>query len=238
MLKRSWAAALLAIAGVLSGCSDSAEVRYRVTVTVDDNGVARTGSSVWSVKLSEGGPVTSYNMRFRGEAVAVDLGERGRLFAVLIGRHPNGEFERAAIQMMPEALFGDVGRSFAGQSAVHASRVDDIRSIASRPGQMRVLDCQAGGAQICPLLVRFRDPADPASVEQVVPYDLASAFGFGVSLKTISIEITNDRVNIGIADTFPWWSEYQDKQLDGSRLNRTGTVPATLSIADFSWIEP
>ena len=55
-----------------------------------------------------------------------------------------------------------------------------------------------------PMLVRFRDPNDPTSVERVDPLDLASSFGPGVTLKSAFVEITDDPLTRGIEARFPW----------------------------------
>jgi len=55
-----------------------------------------------------------------------------------------------------------------------------------------------------PVLVRFRDPSDPASVEIVNPTNLAAAFGPGVVLKHAVIEITDDPVTKAIETRLPW----------------------------------
>ena len=85
MIRFGWAA--LAGLSLMSGaCSNSAEVRYKVTVEVDDRGTARSGSSVMSFKLLKPtvALVSPYNAEFKGEAVAVDLGNRQVLFALLV----------------------------------------------------------------------------------------------------------------------------------------------------------
>jgi hypothetical protein len=43
-----------------------------------------------------------------------------------------------------------------------------------------------------PIMVRFRDTRDPASVEQVNPDDLATSFGPGVRLRRITVQLTDD----------------------------------------------
>jgi hypothetical protein len=55
-----------------------------------------------------------------------------------------------------------------------------------------------------PMLVRFRDLNDPASVERVDPADLAASFGAGVKLEGINIEITDQPVTHGIEAILPW----------------------------------
>jgi hypothetical protein len=58
--------------------------------------------------------------------------------------------------------------------------------------------------QDLPVLLRFRDPADPTSVELVDPSSLAASFGPGVRLKRAFIEITDDPITKGIEARLPW----------------------------------
>ena len=55
-----------------------------------------------------------------------------------------------------------------------------------------------------PLLVTFADPADPTSVQRVDPANLAASFGPGVTLKRITVEVTNDPVTTGIEKRLGW----------------------------------
>jgi hypothetical protein len=52
--------------------------------------------------------------------------------------------------------------------------------------------------------VRFRDPADPATVEQVVPATLDRSLGPGVRLLGMTVEVTNAPVMHGLARYLPW----------------------------------
>jgi hypothetical protein len=54
------------------------------------------------------------------------------------------------------------------------------------------------------MLVRFRDPGDPATLEAVEPDALDRAFGPGVTLKAIKIQITDEPVTTGIKSRLNW----------------------------------
>ena len=81
--------AALACAGAalpLAGCT-STTIRYRLTLEVDTPEGVRTGSGVIEVKYVKLGQTlgasAEWKAEVRGEAVTVDLGERGTLFALL-----------------------------------------------------------------------------------------------------------------------------------------------------------
>ena len=55
------------------------------------------------------------------------------------------------------------------------------------------------------MLVTFTDIADPATVREVSPDNLAASFGPGVSLRRITLGITKDRVTEGRVDKLLEW---------------------------------
>lgn len=167
---------LVAVASLfLSGCGNSAEVRYRVTVEVDDNGATRSGSSVWSFKITESTPLgdSGYRPEFHGEAVAVDLSEGQTLFALVKGQ-----------EMLPERHFKEYWLD-----GNMRDRIGNVAAIAKQVGASKILSCeewQEGDSRTeydpdfdCPMLVTFTDIADPTSVALVEPDDLAASFWRG-----------------------------------------------------------
>lgn len=60
-----------------------------------------------------------------------------------------------------------------------------------------------------PMLVRFDNLNDPASVKLVDAGNLAASFGSGVSLLRATIEITRDPVTKQIEARLPWLSKFE-----------------------------
>lgn len=180
----------------LAGCERSAEVRYRVTVEVNDKGTIRSGSSVWAFKLTKSiMPLASpYNPEFRGEAVSVELPGRGTLFALV-----------KDVEMYPENLFGDLRRPRPGPPQF-SDRVKDLHHIKGMIGASATLDCVNPPwiGVSCPTLVRFRDKNDPKTIEVVDPSNMAASFGKDVRLIRVTVQITSDPVTTGIEKTLPW----------------------------------
>ena len=209
-------AALCVLGFFLTGCNRPAEVRYRVTVEVNDRGTIRSGSSVWSFALAKSMlPLASrYNARFRGDAVAVEIPGRGTLFALV---------DSAA--MYPENLFGDRQRTEV-KPPRFSDRVEDLHNIKRMDGATATLNC-ANPAWIgirCPKLIRFRNINDPKTLEIVDPENIAELFGNGVNLRKIVIEITNDSVTTGIDKILPWISDMTRYRTDPSNPF-TSTLP-------------
>ena len=219
----------------LAACDTDAEVRYKVTVEVDDNGIHRAGSSVMSFKLMKPtvALVSPYNAKFKGEAVAVELGDQQLLLALLVDEKGHS----GTVQMWPERRFEDLSSG--------SERIRNIRDIASNEGLSRELprflpaisDSREPMVQY-PLLVRFRDLDRPETLEAVDPDALDQAFGAGVKLKRIMVQITDEPVTDRIKKRLPWLEEVG--RVRGSlipnppRLMRDSVPVQLVSSSDFS----
>jgi hypothetical protein len=170
-------AAAAAVALVISDRLVSGKWRYRITIAVETTEGVRTGSAVREVSAVTG-LIRWYDggggVGVKGEAVVVDLGERGVLFG-LIDWNSYDEFYDA----FPYPKGG-------GQATA-----DGIRYYNTlEPGRSAPLT----NPKYWPQMVTFGDLHDPKSVKAVDPDDLAAAFGEGVSLKGITVEITDEPV--------------------------------------------
>ena len=171
----------------------SATIHYRLTLTVDDNGKQYTGSSVVELYRQDTtkvfGSMGGYGYAVRGEAVAVDLGEKGVLFALLKGdqtRNPEnwGYSEPQAIALRAFSKAGDV--------------IDDMQHLKTYKPKTNL------NFNLLPMLVRFRDINDPKTVERVDPDDLEKSFGSGVKLVSAEIEITDSWVTRNVERYLKW----------------------------------
>jgi hypothetical protein len=158
--------------------------RYRLTLEVTVNDKPHAGSGVIGVSVTESAGLFLYSSSnihhgVRGEAVVVDLGERGALFVLLqdIDR-PQGPGFGASPEYIVQSAFPPVPGPDVMTSA-------NMRRYA-RGGEKR--DLKPGEL---PLLVRFRDISDPKTVEKVDPANLAASFGAGVTFKKATVEIVS-----------------------------------------------
>lgn len=186
--------AFIAFALMLAGCDlrPRDTYRYRVTVEVDTPQGLRTGSSVWETSAVQGSGIPDKARRTtnRGEAIAVDL-PGGTLFALrrdeeigvnypgyVVGRHLR-DYPDPRYPMTPDWR-------------------TDMAMIRTKKPSFDLAPSEI------PVLIRFRDINDPASVEIVQPFDLAEAFGPGVTLRRINITVTEDGITHGIKERIPW----------------------------------
>lgn len=176
----------------------SGTLLYRIVVTVEADGEAYTGSSVMEVSYAHL-PRTlpeAHTMRtdFRGEAVAVDIGDRGTLFVLLTGARccPDEPFSAEHGYGEPEWLPNEI-------FDLQVGRNRDL-------GRLRSLDKEANVPfNRLPMMVRFGDINDPTTVRQVNPYDLEASFGEGVSLSSVRLETTWAWLSTGIDERLPWF---------------------------------
>src|ERR1700712_5830669 len=96
-----------------------------------------------------------------GEAVVLDLGDNGALFALLRA----GDDIRSA----PETI---ILRAFDFPGGIFQGPPNEVLRDFERLSGKRELPLTS-----LPMLVRFRDPDDPKTVEQVDPLNIARHFG-------------------------------------------------------------
>ncbi len=196
-------AASVVVAMEQTGGAQTYSWRYKMTVRVETPEGIKTGSAVRQMGNELEGSALSQSGNpadVRGEAVVVDLGKRGVLFA-LISHQSDLEFYDAF--PIPGQNDGQGG-----------STPEGIRYHASLPaGTKGILDPSEPPGY--PKLVTFADLNDPKSVTQVQMWErdemghfqlkedhMEQLFGPGVKLKGITLDITDEPVTWGIVDKF------------------------------------
>jgi hypothetical protein len=199
--------------------------RYRLTVEVDTPEGLKTGSSVIEVATRVAGKMAipspgAVSHRVRGEAVAVDLGKAGTLFA-LLRSDANSDWASRVLFLLARTVPHDEVKAL-GDDAMFDRRMTDMLALSGPqmlPRHFRDLPPTGKIKTVptaYPMLVRFGDIADPKTVAKVDPDDLAASFGKGVALKRITLERTVDAVTTGIETRLGWWDAYRDRHLDGT----------------------
>ena len=188
----------LALASCALAEDKAPDYRYRLTVEVETPEGLKTGSSVIAVEQSIGRTAMdgfvggSVFLRIRGEAVAVDLPDGRTLYALL---RSGGDVEWAA-RVIP----------FLSPDAEDDNSLDDFLLLEGKKELPRRWTAQGpfNNASAYPMMVTFGDLADPTSVAEVDPDDLAASFGEGVRLKRITVDLTDDPVTTGIDERLGW----------------------------------
>lgn len=226
---------MLCLALAMSACaSDDAapDYRYRLTVEVETPEGLKTGSSVIEVKqrLVRAGSSPA-NMaverRVRGEAVAVDLPGGRTLFALL---RSDNNVDWASYVMQTLAPHSE--------SETFAQQLDNMLLLEGEIVLPRTFP-PVGHLEersAYPMLVTFGDLDDPASVERVDPDDLAATFGEGVSLKRITVQVTDDPVTSGIGQRLGWLNRTKGTLLSRPRDTPIGQLPIEYQVGKISFV--
>ncbi|MCP4097481.1 MAG: hypothetical protein GY748_14685 [Planctomycetaceae bacterium] len=163
----------------------------KLTLEVETPQGIKTGSAIVGIEVSFGpsglGDISGTTQSWHGEASVVDLGEGRYLFALL--GHP----------------------IYMAQNTFAKSVSDDpdykvLNSKVFYPKMQRIEGpVPVPDHRYFPLLVTFTDINDPASVKKIDPDDLAASFGPGYSLKSITLEITDEPVTKGAVEKVLGW---------------------------------
>ncbi len=200
----------------------SGTLRYRLTIEVVADGKVHTGSGVIEVTFRRHGWSDSQTLgvhpTIRGEAVPVDLGERGTFFVVL-QKSPDAD-SVSDPAYLPLRAFGLESGGLTG---------DKLRRLGSVSARATV------PREDLPLMVRFRDVKDPTSVERVDPGNLEKSFGPNVKLVRARIETTRDPITRSIEKQLPWLGDIERRggALDGTRFSATNALRSNLGTLAF-----
>lgn len=171
----------------MTGIYVSGTWRYRLTVEVETPEGIKTGSAVREVTDKDSNitlfdlPDVASGPDIKGEAVVVDLGDRGKLF-VLISWDSYKELYSA----FPYKNGG-------GQSTVPGIKFYNSLKTGMK-GEVK--------GKAIPKMVTFEDINDPMSVKAVNPESLSNSFGEGVTLKSVTLEITKAPLRWGKVDQY------------------------------------
>lgn len=230
---------LLGIAACGAGGKRFPDYRYRLTVEVETPDGVRSGSSVIEVYTAMRGAndLPTPNVlfkRMKGEAVAVDLPNRQTLFA-LLRSEMSVDWAKGPIEnIIPKS---DIPR---GEGSEYQRRFDVMlqrkgvyelpRQFLNDPPHIAKSDKPSA----YPMLVTFKNIADPKTVKKVDPDDLAATFGEGYALKRITLQLTDDPVTTGIEKYLDQMGIKQDQGLDDDfDPTPIPTLAQTIGYRDF-----
>ncbi|WP_457663185.1 hypothetical protein [Sinorhizobium medicae] len=179
--------------------------RYKMIVTVETPEGLKSGSAVREISAREIKLLNGFSggtqAHLKGEAVAVDLGHRGVLFALLKGV-PNGvnHGESIVYEVFPYS------GGYTSESGIrHYRELTSGRAVLDESNY--------------PIFVTFTDLANPRTVTQVLEMENTTSgptrfsvkedhfeqlFGAGVRLKGVTIEMTDEPITWGIEKYIPW----------------------------------
>jgi hypothetical protein len=195
----------------LSGCG-TYDWHQKLTIEVETPDGVKSGSAVtevswWENRFFKDGAVLQ--SKIEGEAVVVDLGNGRYLFALLSHAGDSGYMAGLAPRIV-------VDRDKLVWS------LEAITRAKALSGRLEV------PSKHFPMLVTFTDINDPKSVKEVDPVNLGTTFGVGYSLKSVTLEITDEAVTEGKIENVMSWLEVVGRER-GSLIPFSGT-PSTEAI--------
>lgn len=194
--------------------------RYRLTVEVDTPSGPRTGSAVREIKYIPTLPVVAnkFTTEQRGDAVAVDLPGGQTLFVLM-------DFDGH------ETIRAAVGQGVETDVKKLLDRANADRRVYVYPSreQLRTRNLEF------PQLVRFRNISDPLTAEIVAPDDLAAAFGPGVSMGRITLQMVDEPVTREIPRRLPWRQNFPKGMLNGDQIEFFAKKEAAAHLSAYSF---
>ncbi len=187
--------------------------RYKMTVVVETPEGIKTGSAVREVSNSASTvkildfPEATNPPKVKGEAIIVDLGDRGVLFGLM---DTNGSYDV-------------VFKTFPGPPGNSAEGIKYYRDLKDVEAPTKVM----------PQFVRFRDLKDPLTVEAVDYKNFSASFGESVKLKAVTIEMVDGQVTEVIERWLPWLKTNKEGYLDGRRSGGGPSLSNILHAGNF-----
>lgn len=223
-----------------SGEYPSVNLRYKMIVEVETPEGLKTGFAVREISMVSRpkrlGEMNDTHVKLeRGEAVGIDLGKRGMLFALMSIGGGGGQAIWAPFNAFPTPCpEGPISRC--GIKYYSALKNNSRAELKTR---------------YLPGIVHFKNANDPNSVERVVEMTACAdseirisnthciknnnfepIFGPGTRLKSITIEMTEEDVTWVINQFLPWLSTIKG-YLDGQSLGGGPELPNILERSDF-----
>lgn len=186
-----------------------------MTVVIETPEGLKSGSAVREISMDSAGIINvtggaGTSRLEKGEAVVIDLGDRGTVFALMLGKY---------------------GGEYASYMILHAFPRKDNRFTSENIRYYRSLKKAHTvlTPDLYPKFVRFEDIADPKTVKSIeIEKEVklsrlesavramnpdreywATAFGAGVFIKDVTVEITQDPIQDKIVNWLPWLHEGQ-----------------------------
>lgn len=205
-----WSAVTAVGVASVSGCgtviSREERTRYRMSLIVQTPDGERRGSAVREIAYQPRA-LLSGSLAVFGEAIVIEITPRQTLFALLQSAAYDADYAN-------NLLWNLWGR---GAPQPIADTEDPPVTIWPRISR-RAWRNGFRGDYARPLLVRFRDLADPMTIEKVEPDNLAAIFGEGVTLKRIEVALTHSLPTWGIRTKLPWLGEMDGGMLSGEHV--------------------
>lgn len=223
---------VLIVSVALSGCWTAMGYgdkvwRYKITIAVQTPEGLKTGSSIREISGNLQPPILTgrhlVTHSARGEAVVVDLGKRGLIFAPLIGRYGDNRIVADTFPNNCERM----------QAKKEAACVINFYTAGKQTAPKKLDEWDY------PLFVNFADINDPKTIQRVLDmkpcprskqwstYEklciekdyFEEFYGAGVYLESVTIEMTKEPLVYKIINYLPWLNTLGSKTFHGEEYH-------------------
>lgn len=189
--------------------------KYRLTISIDTPKGIKSGSSVWEV-IRDQDDISIIQNKTYGEAIAVDLGEKGILFGLIKGSGRRVDWiQRLLTKTYPNAR----------------GTIDEKNDYYNRAKKYETYVAP----EDYPMMVHFADINVPESIEtvyQTAVIDgkrntvnrLEDVFGKGVKIKDVKLVITDDPVEWKLDRYLKWLKNISAEDLRRKLRNISFTI--------------
>jgi len=193
---------LLLLLAVCSG-GQSATKRFRVTATAEVDGQKVEGSTVMEITyakvehslIGRGGATA-----LKGEALILDLKERGRVYVLPFQVDPSGSLD----QVYEYGVLNSLGT----ENSIGTLSSQDFDLIRQARGR---IPFRNGNPTRLPAFVAFRDEKSPKTIYEVDPKKFGQSFP-GVRFVGLDIEFKDARVTNLLKQRLPWLENPNQEQ--------------------------
>ena len=222
-----------ALAGCAPGYQELPSYRYRLEVEVATPEGVRRGASVVEVRTWQAGPETwpspgAIRTRENAEAVAIDLGRRGIVFALLRAGNFLDWPGAVARSVVPPGR-GD-------QYTYRRAEIDAIKALRGVKDVPRTFSSGSSRLQNWPDLVRFADRTRPETVSWIGPSGPQHEATGEIRIHRVTIEIVDAPITERIGRLLPWLRDATAERRLPTDIDRAGLDPfiPPLSAFDFT----
>ena len=209
-------------------------LRYRLTINIETPEGVKSGSAIQEIYYPPADTNNIYNKSNRGivsgEAVYIDLGKRGIIFAIMPA--DRDDFLRLITDTFPTVpAFSDNS-----QYPDLLKHYNDLRNVKAdlQPWQYPILigfkDINAPKTAECVYQIKY---LDNRFIHKVETDRLEEFYGEGVKIKNMTLEMTSDPLEWKLDDKLSWIETMDEKEITSALREAVPRVPITNSVAYY-----
>lgn len=197
------------------------QVHYRLNYSISTPYGVKTGSGVWGYYYSPTFYVLSFKWRYfrriEGDAIAINIGHKQTIYAVLGGRtNPrdlgagleSAKFNHGFMNIMPLEQFRHWGIESPLFSTIDSTGANqELDWVTAQKGHEISVNCASKPKDEegdCPAMVLVNDKDGDRKLTILNPENLESELGRGFKLNRVTLTVVDDIISRGLQKQSPW----------------------------------